>query len=156
MENPRPHPEWKILMDKTRSIDFGSGISYDQIRTWTGIDPEHGTWRSMIQSWKKHMEREENKFVVPVYGKKQYRILLPEETERYAVNFVRLAGNRVRRGIRVIQNAPLLKLNDPQRVSLSNVAARMGVLAQMVKESYKSLLPTGEDGKKQRTPRILR
>jgi len=141
MQQTRPHPEWKILIEKTRDLDWGSVITYDQIQNWTGIPTEHAVWRSMIGSWKRHMEREFNKILVPIYGEKRYRILLPKETESHAVNFVRLAQRRLRRGIRTIIHAPIQKMTEAETLGLRNTSVRMGLAAAMLKEQHRAMLP---------------
>lgn len=133
-----PHPEWRLLVDRLRQLDYGELIPHHEIVTLSGL--VYGTqpyYQQMRQAIKVLLR--EHEIVVVSVPKVGYKRLEPQKHGQEARRYVRLGTRRIKRGGKVARATDLTLLSEDQKRELENSMRALTLLNQSMGQLYRSM-----------------
>ena len=132
------HPEWKRLYDEVEELlEPGRLLTYEDLQAAAGIDIKTTKGRAQFHRFADHVLRTLNLHFenVPNVG---YRIVLPSEHGRSAVNQINRAKRRVKKAGQIASHVRAEALTPQQISMLADIQARTGRIEQMLREQTKT------------------
>lgn len=133
-----PHPEWRLLVDRLRQLDYGELIPHHEIVTLSGL--VYGTqpyYQQMRQAIKVLLR--EHEMVVVSVPKVGYKRLEPQKHGQEVRRYVRLGARRIKRGSRVGQVTDMALLAEDQKREWEKAMRLVTLLKQQMGQVYRSM-----------------
>lgn len=133
-----PHPEWKVMFDKFKDLNYNTQITYDDLNKCLAFGKVQDNKRYVFEKFKKELLHQENKLLenIPNVG---YRIIYPNEHIRLTNRELKRAEKRARQGVDIILHTDVDKLTPREMSQLTIVATRMQNLASTLISENKSI-----------------
>jgi hypothetical protein len=134
MKEVKKLPEWKLIYDKYKDLDYDAKISYDQINRCLIDGDIRGKKRFVFEQFKKQMLHEENKALENIqnYG---YRVVNSNEHARLTNREMKRAERRARVACDIILHTDMERLTDKEKLIAVETARRVQpVLATLISE----------------------
>lgn len=139
----RPHPEWRVIVDLFRALDYGQSLAHRVVCEATSLRAESTEYYRHISQARRVLLRDHGIEVESEPGK-GYRRVEPGRYGERSKRDLRLGGKRIRRGRKVLEVAPVHLMTPEQVKEIEHATQRLNLLvAQMTStiRSMKNVLP---------------
>ena len=120
METEKTVNKGKALAEYISSFDYGTVIHYQDIEMIT--KEKRGASRYYNSIYKAKSILESNGKAIKSIGGGDYQIIYPGDYSGAYVRQVRLAKTRIKRGGKIIRNAPVNDMSDEERQTFNHVS----------------------------------
>lgn len=132
------HPEWRIIVDLVRAVDWGELIPHRVIAEATGLRPETTVYYRHVQQARKVLLRDHD-IIIDTEAKAGYRRAEPGGYGKSARVEVRRGNKRYRTARRKIAAAPAHLLTPEQSKELEHAMVMVKAIEQSAAKAYRSM-----------------
>lgn len=132
------HPEWRVIVDLFRAVDWGALITHATIVEATGLQPETTVYYRHVRQARKALLRDHD-IVIDTEPKIGYRRAEPGDYGRSARGDVHRGNVRYRTARKKIVAAPAHLLTPAQQKELEHAMVLVKAIEQSAAKAYRSM-----------------